>query len=50
MDMTNEALITLCRELYEQGIPKIRIGLRMKTPLRKEDDLACFSSLIFLKG
>ena len=28
MDMANEALITLCRELYEQGIPKIRIGQR----------------------
>jgi transposase len=29
MDMTNEALIVLCWELYEQGVPKIRIGERL---------------------
>ncbi len=29
MDMTNAALITLCCELYEQGIPKIRIAQRL---------------------
>ncbi len=29
MDMTNETLIVLCWELYEQGIPKIRIGQRL---------------------
>ena len=29
MDMTNETLITLCWELYEQGMPKTRIALRL---------------------
>jgi transposase len=29
MDMLNETLITLCRELYEQGIPKSRIAKRL---------------------
>ncbi len=29
MDMTNETLIVLCWELYEQGVPKIRIGERL---------------------
>ena len=29
MDMTNETLITLCWELYEQGIPKVRIAARL---------------------
>ncbi len=29
MDMTNETLIVLCWELYEQGIPKIRIAKRL---------------------
>jgi transposase len=29
MDMTNETLIILCWELYEQGMPKIRIAQRL---------------------
>ena len=29
MDMTNETLIVLCWELYEQGVPKIRIAQRL---------------------
>jgi transposase len=29
MDMTNETLITLCWELYEQGIPKSHIAQRL---------------------
>ncbi len=29
MDMTNETLITLCWELYEEGMPKIRIAARL---------------------
>ena len=29
MDMTNETLIVLCWELYEQGMPKIRIAKRL---------------------
>jgi transposase len=29
MDMTNETLITLCWELYEQGIPKCHIARRL---------------------
>ena len=29
MDMQNATLITLCWELYEQGIPKARIALRL---------------------
>jgi transposase len=29
MDMTNETLIVLCWELYEQGMPKIRIARRL---------------------
>jgi len=29
MDMTNAGLITLCWELYEQGIPKSRIAQRL---------------------
>jgi transposase InsO family protein len=29
MDMQNSTLITLCWELYEQGIPKIRIAARL---------------------
>ena len=29
MDMLNETLITLCWELYEQGIPKSRIAQRL---------------------
>ena len=29
MDMTNETLITLCWELYEHGIPKVRIGEKL---------------------
>ena len=30
MDMTSETLITLCWELYEQGVPKSRIGRRLR--------------------
>jgi len=30
MDMTNETLIILCWELYEQGMPKIRIAHRLE--------------------
>jgi len=29
MDMTNETLIILCCELYEQWMPKIRIAKRL---------------------
>ena len=29
MDMMNETLIILCWELYEQGMPKIRIAKRL---------------------
>ena len=29
MDMQNETLITLCWELYEQGMPKLRIASRL---------------------
>jgi len=29
MDMTNETLIVFCWELYEQGMPKIRIAKRL---------------------
>ncbi len=29
MDMTNETLIVLCWELYEQGMPKTRIAQRL---------------------
>jgi transposase InsO family protein len=29
MDMTNETLIVLCWELYEKGVPKIRIAQRL---------------------
>ena len=30
MDMTNETLIVLCWELYEQGMPKTRIAQRLE--------------------